>query len=58
MQASLTVKDVMDTWTLQMGYPVVTVTRKPGTDQLTLSQTRFLLGKPSDEESKFKTPFK
>ena len=23
----LTIKDIMDTWTLQMGYPVITVTR-------------------------------
>ena len=58
MQPSLTVKDVMDTWTLQMGYPVVTVKRKPGTNQLTVSQSRFLLGNASEDESKFKSPFK
>ena len=57
MLPNLTVKDVMDTWTLQMGYPVVTVKRKPGSKQLTLSQSRFLLGKESGEKSKFQSPF-
>ncbi|XP_064119504.1 aminopeptidase N-like [Macrobrachium nipponense] len=35
------VKDIMDTWTLQMGFPVLTVTRS-GT-AFTVSQSRFLL---------------
>ncbi|XP_066970347.1 aminopeptidase N-like [Macrobrachium rosenbergii] len=38
------VKDIMDTWTLQMGYPVLTVTRS-GTS-FTISQSRFLLVEP------------
>jgi aminopeptidase N len=31
----------MDTWTRQMGYPVVTVTRDPN-GTITLNQERFL----------------
>ncbi|XP_071539736.1 aminopeptidase N-like isoform X8 [Panulirus ornatus] len=41
LPADLTVKMVMDTWTLQMGYPVVKVVRN-GT-LATLTQERFLL---------------
>ncbi|CAH6789074.1 Enpep [Phodopus roborovskii] len=37
------VKDVMDTWTSQMGYPVITVK-----DRKTLTQTRFLLDSTAD----------
>ncbi|XP_047740791.1 aminopeptidase N [Hyalella azteca] len=37
----LTVKDIMDTWTLQMGYPLITVTVK-GDGSAMLSQERFL----------------
>ncbi|XP_018019808.1 puromycin-sensitive aminopeptidase-like protein, partial [Hyalella azteca] len=40
----LTVKDIMDTWTLQMGYPLITVTVK-GDGSAMLSQERFLLVK-------------
>lgn len=40
---SLTVKDVMDTWTLQMGYPVVTVTGDPTQGRITVNQQWFLL---------------
>ncbi|XP_050685905.1 aminopeptidase N-like isoform X1 [Eriocheir sinensis] len=44
------VKDIMDTWTLQGGYPVVGVTRsEDGT--VTLTQQRFLLaGNSSDDQ--------
>lgn len=37
----LTVKTIMDTWTLQAGYPLLSVTRNGST--LTLSQQRYLL---------------
>eukprot|EP00058_Branchiostoma_floridae_P020053 XP_002605543.1 hypothetical protein BRAFLDRAFT_130666 [Branchiostoma floridae] len=36
------VKDVMDTWTLQMGFPVVTVTRDYSNGRVTVSQRHFL----------------
>jgi len=41
----LTVKQVMDTWTLQMGYPVVSVMRSQDGSSATVSQERFLLVK-------------
>nr|CAD7455286.1 unnamed protein product [Timema tahoe] len=37
------VKTVMNTWTLQMGYPVLTVTRDYSLMRVTVSQERFLL---------------
>jgi len=37
------IKDIMDTWTLKMGYPVVTVNRDYGSQTVSLSQERFLL---------------
>ncbi|XP_035670051.1 thyrotropin-releasing hormone-degrading ectoenzyme-like [Branchiostoma floridae] len=36
------VKDVMDTWTLQMGFPVVTVIRNYSNGSVTVSQRHFL----------------
>lgn len=36
------VKDVMDTWTLQTGYPEVNVTRNYGTQEVEFSQKRFV----------------
>ena len=50
------VKEVMDTWTQQMGYPVLTVTYKPG--EMTISQQRFLLNPLSSAEEEFSSPFK
>ena len=43
LDQSLTVKMIMDTWTLQKGYPVVTITRNNNNNQLTLTQKWFLL---------------
>ncbi|XP_040569866.1 aminopeptidase N isoform X2 [Lepeophtheirus salmonis] len=48
---TVTVKNIMDTWTLQMGYPVVTITRNYELNTLSLTQERFLLntnGKSND----------
>jgi aminopeptidase N len=46
------VKTVMDTWTLQMGFPVVTITKMA--DRAVASQKRFLLdGKSDPNESPF-----
>ncbi|XP_021919195.1 aminopeptidase N-like isoform X1 [Zootermopsis nevadensis] len=39
----MTVKEIMDTWTLQTGYPVVTVTRNYKNGSAYISQERFLL---------------
>ena len=37
------VKTVMDTWTLQMGFPLVTVTRQYRDNTARVEQTRFLV---------------
>lgn len=39
---NLTVKDIMDTWTLQVGYPVISVERDYDTNSATLTQVRYL----------------
>ena len=37
----VTIKTIMDTWTLQMGFPVVSVTRKYDTNEATLIQVKY-----------------
>jgi len=37
---NMTIKDIMDTWTLQTGYPVVTVTRDYNANAATVKQVR------------------
>jgi len=44
----LTVKEVMDTWTVQMGYPVIEFNRNYEAGVATLKQNRFLLTAPSN----------
>jgi len=43
MDKTLTVKEVMDTWILQPGFPVVNVTRNYEVDTLIVSQVPILL---------------
>ena len=43
LDSSLSVKTIMDTWTLQMGYPVVQVNRDFNTNKLSISQKWFLV---------------
>lgn len=43
LDASLTVKDIMDTWTLQKGYPVINVMRDYNAKTMKLTQKWFLL---------------
>ena len=47
----------MDTWTLQMGYPVLTFTEKNGS-VYTVSQERFLYDRNANVTSKHNSPFK
>ncbi|XP_063887388.1 aminopeptidase N-like [Scylla paramamosain] len=44
----VTVKTIMDTWTLQMGYPVITVMRSADGASATVTQERFLLSKDAN----------
>ncbi|XP_068246618.1 uncharacterized protein [Palaemon carinicauda] len=45
LPGDITVKTVMDTWTLQMGYPVIKVERSPSGTSASVTQERFLLVK-------------
>ncbi|XP_063230541.1 uncharacterized protein LOC134535398 [Bacillus rossius redtenbacheri] len=49
--AYINVKEVMDTWTNQKGYPVVTVTRDYEAGTASVKQERFLLKRGSDQHS-------
>ncbi|XP_076764198.1 suppressor of ER stress-induced death [Xylocopa sonorina] len=43
LDPKVTIKEIMDTWTLQTGFPVVTVTRNYNNGAVTLTQERFML---------------
>ena len=49
------VKDIMDTWTLQMNYPVVRVTVQNG--KINTRQTRFLSNPDAVDPGKYTSPF-
>ncbi|GFT12414.1 aminopeptidase N [Nephila pilipes] len=53
------VKKVMDSWTLQMGYPVVSVVRNYAAGTATVQQSRFLLepNPESTDASSWEIPF-
>ncbi|XP_046670632.1 aminopeptidase N-like isoform X3 [Homalodisca vitripennis] len=46
----LSVKQIMDTWTLQTGYPLITVTRDYQNRKATVSQERYLAIKSTNPE--------
>ena len=50
----LTVKTIMDTWTLQMGFPVVTVKRNYEDKTAHVTQERFLIGKSKENTNESK----
>ncbi|XP_022171836.1 aminopeptidase N-like [Myzus persicae] len=52
LDKNLTVKQIMDTWTLQTGYPVLKVVRDYSADTVTLSQERFLTIKSNSTDKK------
>jgi len=52
---SIQIKEVMDTWTLQMGYPVVTV-RQSG-DHISATQRRFLYDSQTNFTEEFTSPY-
>jgi len=49
------IEEVMDTWTLQMGYPVVTVTQSGS--QISATQQRFLFNSHSNFTEEFTSPY-
>ncbi len=51
------IADMMDTWTRQMGYPVVTVKRSPR-DTLTLTQKHFLIYSKGEASDDFPSQYK
>lgn len=54
-----TIKQIMDTWTLQEGYPVLLVTRHYQNQSLTLKQKRFVFDpNSSNQTSAYINPFK
>ncbi|VVC39573.1 Hypothetical protein CINCED_3A003208 [Cinara cedri] len=52
LDKNTTVKEIMDTWTLQTGYPVLKVTRDYSSGMVTLSQERYLAIKPNVTDQK------
>lgn len=48
LDRNTTVKEIMDTWTLQIGYPVLTVTRSSNTHSIRMEQQRFIFSNQSD----------
>lgn len=46
----MSVKEVMDTWTLQVGYPVVNVTRNYRSNSMLLTQNKFLVRAADESE--------
>eukprot|EP00102_Acyrthosiphon_pisum_P019671 XP_016656881.1 PREDICTED: aminopeptidase N isoform X2 [Acyrthosiphon pisum] len=52
LDKNLTVKQIMDTWTLQTGYPVLNVIRDYSAGTVTLSQERYLSIKSNGTDNK------
>ena len=48
---------IMDTWILQMGYPVVTVTRNMDAGTAQVTQSRFLLDPVQKPSTTYTSPF-
>ncbi|XP_018791450.1 PREDICTED: aminopeptidase N [Bactrocera latifrons] len=49
LDRNTTVKEIMDTWTLQVGYPVLTITRSSNAHSIRMEQQRFLFSNQSDD---------
>ncbi|KAH9512376.1 hypothetical protein Btru_039351 [Bulinus truncatus] len=55
---NINVKEIMDTWTLQMNFPVVTVTQVFGSaDGIIVQQERYLQNPAAPEQGKYVSPF-
>lgn len=51
LDSSISVKEIMDTWTLQTGFPVIMVTRDYTTGSVHLKQERFLLRRKAENST-------
>ncbi|KAK3769904.1 hypothetical protein RRG08_048116 [Elysia crispata] len=57
-KCNINVKDIMDTWTLQMNYPVVTVTRDfQNRNQIHAKQERYLVDPTAEDPGKYKSDY-
>ncbi|XP_034485827.1 aminopeptidase N [Drosophila innubila] len=52
LDSSTSVKAIMDTWTLQTGFPVVKISRHPNSDAVRLEQVRFVYGNRSKADDR------
>lgn len=52
LPSSFSVKSIMDTWTLQVGYPIISVERDYETHSAKLSQTRYLSDRVRSRDEK------
>lgn len=55
--SDIDVASVMDGWTLQTGYPVLSFTRDEATGSINILQERFLLNGTQEKNSLWKVPF-
>ena len=55
--SDINVPEVMDTWVLQMGYPVVTVNVNRQSGSAQISQKHFLMDDTKEPDPKYPSPF-
>ena len=56
--SDVSVPEVMDTWVLQMGYPVVTVNINRQSESAQISQKHFLMDDTKEPDPKYPSPFR
>ena len=56
--SDVSVPEVMDTWVLQMGYPVVTVNINRQSGSAQISQKHFLMDDTKEPDPKYPSPFR
>ncbi|XP_065203828.1 aminopeptidase N-like [Planococcus citri] len=50
LENNVSVKQIMDTWTLQIGFPVITITRNYHNNTITVTQSRFFMNSNNSSE--------
>ncbi|KAF2886012.1 hypothetical protein ILUMI_20161, partial [Ignelater luminosus] len=56
LKLETTLKEIMDTWTRQAGYPVITAARNSTSGEVHVTQKRFLLTKKADDKTLWWVP--